>query len=139
MRSYPTNSPEAVARLLSLAALADGHLSQVELEALERAGQELPNGLTGAPLRTVLHGLCHDLLSAEHLSWAEACQLAPESLRALFAEIDDPQLRLQALAQALRVARADRVINDAEASLLVNAVTHWGLLDAVDLTTLPQP
>ena len=35
MRSYAVNSPEAVNRLLALAALADGHVSKVELEALE--------------------------------------------------------------------------------------------------------
>ncbi len=36
MRTYPTNSPEAAARIVALALLADGHLSLIEIDALER-------------------------------------------------------------------------------------------------------
>jgi hypothetical protein len=36
MRSYPHNSPEAAARIVALAMLADGHLSKSEFDALER-------------------------------------------------------------------------------------------------------
>ena len=38
MRTYPTNSPQAAARVVALATLADGHLSRSELGALDRLG-----------------------------------------------------------------------------------------------------
>ncbi|MDH4418178.1 MAG: TerB family tellurite resistance protein, partial [Acidovorax sp.] len=34
MRSYPRNSPEAVARIIALLLISDGHVSRSELDAL---------------------------------------------------------------------------------------------------------
>ena len=36
MRTYPNNSPQAAARIVALAMLADGHLCKTELDLLER-------------------------------------------------------------------------------------------------------
>ena len=34
MRSYPKNSPQAAARIVALVLIADGHVSQSEIDAL---------------------------------------------------------------------------------------------------------
>jgi uncharacterized tellurite resistance protein B-like protein len=138
MRAYPTNSPEAVTRLLSLAALADGHLDPHELSALERAGTE-PGGLQGPAMRQVLHGVCQDMLSADHLSWDDACRLDSRTLGSLFDEIADPALRLQLLQRGLKVARADQHLHEAESQLLLDAMSHWGLLDETRPAPVPTP
>ena len=136
MRTYPTNSPEAVTRLLSLAALADGRLTQAELDALERAGTE-PGGLHGQAMRQVLHGVCHDMLSADHLGGDDACRLDSGTLAALFDEIDEPALRMQLLQRGLKVANADQHLHEAESQLLLDAMSHWGLLEETRPTAAP--
>ena len=127
MRSYAVNSPEAVNRLLALAALADGHVSKVELEALEAAGAEA-TGAPGAVMR-VLHGLCEDLMMADPLHWDGIIRLDSETLGTLFDEVQDPELRMSALRLGLRVAHADQHLHEAESQLLLDAMSRWGMLD----------
>lgn len=129
MRSYAVNSPEAVNRLLALTALADGHVSRVELDALEAAGAEA-TGCSGAVMRGVLHGLCEDLMLADPLHWDGVIRLNTDTLAALFDEVQDPALRMSALRLGLRVAHADQHLHDAESQLLLDAMSRWGLLDA---------
>lgn len=129
MRSYAVNSPEAVNRLLALAALADGHVSKVELEALEKAGAEA-TGAPGAVMRGVLHGLCEDLMMADPLHWDGIIRLDSETLGTLFDEVQDPELRMSALRLGLRVAHADQHLHEAESQLLLDAMSRWGMLDA---------
>ena len=38
MRSYPTDSPKAISRLLALTMIVDGHLAPSELKAMHRSG-----------------------------------------------------------------------------------------------------
>lgn len=136
MRSYPSNSPEAVNRLLALAALADGHVSKVELDALEAAGAEA-NGTTGAAMRGVLHSLCEDLMLAPSLQWDGAIRIDGAALDAVFDELQDPELRLRALRLGLRVAHADEHLHDAESQLLLDAMARWGMLEEPTPPTKP--
>ena len=39
MRSYPTNSPQAAARIVALTLLADGHVDGIEMDALDLSGK----------------------------------------------------------------------------------------------------
>lgn len=128
MRSYPTNSPEAVNRLLALAALADGHVSKVEIDALEAAGAEA-SGTPGAAMRSVLHSLCEDLMLAPSLQWDGAIRIDGAALDALFDEVQDPELRMRALRLGLKVAHADQHLHDAESQLLLDAMNRWGMLE----------
>ena len=127
MRTYPRNSPEASARILALAMLADGHLCKSELDVIEqhRAHEQL--GLSRAQWHEVLHGFCEDLLTSAHLTWAEVCRIDPGTLSALLAEIDDPQRRRTLMQLCVQVAEADRHMADGEATLLVEAFRQWGL------------
>ena len=102
MRSYAVNSPEAVNRLLALTALADGHVSKVEIEALEAAGAEA-TGTPGVVMRGVLHSLCEDLMLADPLRWDGVIRLDSEMLAALFDEVQNPELRMRALRLGLKV------------------------------------
>ncbi len=127
MRSYPRNSPEAAARILSLAALSDGLLSRVEIEAIAGTGACEQLGLSRERLQEVLHGLCEDLLRAERMSWAEVCRLDPKTLGQLMAEVDEPALRHKLLNLCVAVVEADQMIADGEALVLLAAAEHWGL------------
>ena len=103
MRTYPRNSPQAAARLVALAALADGHLSFSE----------------------VLQCLSEDLLATAFTHWGTACQLDADVLPALLSEVDDPALRHAVIALCVEVAQADSHLLPSECGLIAGMVLHW--------------
>ena len=127
MRSYPTNSPQAAARIVALTMLADGHLAKSELDVIERQGAHEQLGLDLETLQAVLHGVCEDLLHSAHLTWSDACRIDPRTLAQLMAEVDDPALRMKVLQLCLKVVQADDHVAEGETIVLGAAVEHWGL------------
>ncbi len=127
MRSYPTDSPRAAARIVALTLLADGHLAKAELDLLERVAAHAQLGLTRDELHGVLHEFCEDLLASAHLSWGDACRVDARTLAQLMAEVADPALRLRVLQLCVRIVQADGAIDDGESIVLNAAVEHWGL------------
>lgn len=127
MRSYPRNSPQAAARIVALAMIADGHPCKAELDALTRVDGHLRLGLDPAGLHAVMQTLCEDLLAAAHGSWSDACRIDPRTLAGVMAEIDDPRLRLKVLQLCLAVAEADGDVGDGESVVLSAVVEQWGL------------
>lgn len=126
MRSYPSDSPQAAARIVALALLADGHLCKAEVDVLDRLRAHEQLGLGRDELHGVVHGFCEDLLTAAHLSWSGACSIDPRTLAALFAEIEDPALRCRVLRLCIDVVEADAQIGDGESLVLATAVEQWG-------------
>lgn len=127
MRCYPIDSPQAAARIVALAAMADGHLDRRELDHLERLGVHDQLGLTRADWHDVLHALCEDLLACTRLTWGDACTVDPLTLQHLLAEVHDPALRERVLVLSLAAAEADAQVTDGEALVLAAAVERWGL------------
>lgn len=127
MRPYPTDSPQAAARIVALVMLSDGQLSRAELAAADHLQVHAALGLDRAGLRLVIHELCEDLLDEAHLAWADACRVTPRSLGVLLADVVDPALQRTVLSLCVRLAEADGRIADGESALLVAAVEHWGL------------
>jgi len=127
MRSYPINSPQAAARIVALAMLADGQMCRAEINVLDRLRAHEQLGLRADELHSVVHSMCNDLLSAAELTWAHACQVDPRTLAKLMAEIDDPELRLKILGLCIAVIEADGRVVAGEAIVLMVAVEHWGL------------
>lgn len=127
MRPYPTNSPEAAARIVALTMLADGQLSRTELALADRLQIHRQLGLDRATLRRVIHEVCEDLLDEAHLAWADSCRITPRSLQGLMADIDDPALQRKVAALCVQVAEADGRVAEGEAALLMAAVEHWNL------------
>ena len=127
MRSYPTNSPQAAARIVALTMMADGHLAKSELDVIERQGAHEQLGLDLETMQSVLHGFCEDLLHSAHLTWSDACRIDPRTLAQLMAEVDDPALRMKVLQLCLKVVQADDHVAEGETIVLGAAVEHWGL------------
>lgn len=131
MRSYLSNSPQAAARIIALAMLADGHLSRAELEDLVAQGVHGQLGLQPEELFAVVQTCCEDLLAVTQLTWADACRVDARTLSGLMAEIDDPALRLKVLALCISVVEADNFVAEGESAVLGAAVEHWGLQRAM--------
>jgi uncharacterized tellurite resistance protein B-like protein len=127
LRTYPNDSPRAAARIVALALLADGSLSRVELERLERMDAPARLGLSRDDLYEVVQNCCEDLLGAPCLSWDEACRLDRETMRLLLSEIRQPALRCSVLQLCASVADADSHITDGEMAVLRAAVEDWGI------------
>lgn len=127
MRTYPNNSPQAAARIVALAMLADGQVCKAELDVLDRLCVHEQLGLQPEELHVVVHAFCEDLLSAAQRTWADACQVDPRTLAELMAEVDDPELRLKVLRLCISVVEADGRIAEGESIVLVSAVEQWGL------------
>ncbi len=127
MRSYVIDSPKAAARVVALTMLADGHVSQAELDVLQRHGGCEQLGLEPDDLQDVLLALCEDLLHGRTLSWADTCCADLLSVVRLLNEVADPVLRERVLALCRSVAEADNRVCDKEAQVLTHAVEQWGL------------
>lgn len=127
MRIYPNNSPQAAARIVALAMLADGDVCRAELDILERLRAHEQLGLRAEALHAVIDACSEDLLSAAQLTWADACRVDQRTLAELMAEVDDPELRLKVLRLCLSVVEADGQVAEGESVMLVAAVEHWGL------------
>jgi uncharacterized tellurite resistance protein B-like protein len=127
MRSYPLNSPQAAARIVALALLADGVMESEEMLMLDyvRAHEQL--GLSMHQLNAVVQEFGQDIGIARHPGWAEDGLVDPRTMAALMAEIDDPQLRRKVLRLCISVVEADGRVHESESTVVNAAVEHWGL------------
>jgi uncharacterized tellurite resistance protein B-like protein len=125
MRTYPNNSPQSAARIVILAMLADGHLSQSELDVLDKANAYPRLGLSREDLHTLMHTFCEDLLCG--LPWADAHRFKHQALSSWLNEVDNTELRLTVLQLCAQVMEADRHLADEECHLLTKVLEQWGL------------
>lgn len=109
MRRYPANSPQAAARIVALTVVADGDISDAEVEWLDRLAVNEQLGLARHELHALLDTFCKDLLAADQLKWADACPVDERTLAELTDEIQDPALCLKLLGpRERRRAHCDR-------------------------------
>lgn len=127
MRSYPTNSPQAAARIVALTVVADGDIGDAEMKWLDRLAVHAQLGLARHELHALLDTFCEDLLSSEQLKWSDACPVDERTLADLMGEIQDPALRLKLLRLCVALAQSDARVAEGESIVLVAAVGHWGL------------
>ena len=127
MRSYPTNSPQAAARILALTVVSDGDIGDAELQWLDRLAVHERLGLARHELHALLDTFCEDLLSSDQLKWADACPVDERTLADLMGEIQDPDLRLKLLRLCVDLAEVDARVDDGESFVLSAAVEQWGL------------
>ena len=127
MRHYSPDSPQAAARIVALAVLADRDIGTTELDLLDRLAVHEQLGLDRTELHTVLDNFCEDLLSSEQLQWADTCPVDERTLASLMGDIEDPALRRKLLHLCIEIVDADTTVTDGEAIVLTAAVEHWGL------------
>lgn len=123
MQSYPTNSPQAAARVLAMALVADGHYSMTELKAVDRL--EIPRqlGLSPEDFKSILDTFCQDLLATADGQW---CAGVPAEVRQqLLAEVQDPELRARLRQQCEAIMQADGHWSDGETELLDALAGSW--------------
>ena len=125
MRSYPTDSPQAAARLLAMALVADGNYSFTELRALDRLDASRQLGLSPEAFKDVIETFCTDLLSAAQGEWTGSARMDEASRQQLLREVRDPDQRALVVALCQAVVQADGHEADGEAALLDALTRAW--------------
>ena len=137
MRHYPSDSPQATARVLALALMADGAIDATELSILQQRDVLGRLGLGEADFDRVMHEFCDDLLMSGARTASGQLVLGGETLGALLAEVQDPALRRRLLRAVLDIVNADGSLKGGEALLVSRALKDWDLTlkDVADTTT----
>jgi uncharacterized tellurite resistance protein B-like protein len=127
MRHYPTNAPEALARIVAAAVLADGGLDKHEIEALDRCDVVRKLGMSREDFDRVVHDFCDDMQAVSLHDHRGQLVLDRATTDQLLAEIDTPALQIKVLGIVLDIAAADGRLAPSELTLVSQAMTRWGL------------
>jgi uncharacterized tellurite resistance protein B-like protein len=127
MRNYPSDSPQAMGRLVALTLLADGAIDASELKQLDHTDTIRRLGLNEASFDRVIHELCDDMLASAQRTPAGQLQLDVENIDLLLAEVQHPLLQKQVLRMMFDVVNADARLSGGEAVLVAEAMKFWGI------------
>lgn len=125
MRSYPTNSPKAMCRLLALAMIVDGRIAPQELKSLHRSGVLGALRVSEDTFDDTAGELTQDLLATSADREGGMVEIAPETIDRLLDEVQDELLRATVLKGMLEIVRADSLIDHRERRLLRRAMHAW--------------
>ena len=127
MRNYTTDSTEAMARLVSLALLADGGLDNSEIESLEKYSILDHLGIDADTFDRVMHEFCDDLLLSARAPNIGQIEVDAELINHLLGDLRAPELQVKTLRAMLDIVNADWCISGGEAVLVAQAMSRWGL------------
>ena len=136
MRHYPSDSPQAMARLVVLALLADGIIETSELDQLDDKGTIARLGLDSGSFDDVFYGFCADMLRSGQRMTAERLDLDDDAIDRMLDEIRDPLLQKKTLRAMMDIVHADRQLAGGEAALISRALKRWAV-DLDQLSTAP--
>lgn len=114
MQSYPTDSPEAMAQLLTALMAADERIDDAEVEALGMLDAYARIGITPPAFADVLRDYFTDMDAT-----------APDRVERIGASIIDSRARLALWEMMVGLAGADEDVNAAEAAFLERISALW--------------
>jgi len=125
MRTYPSNSPEAAARIVALVLISDGHVRRSEVEALNQLDGARDLGLEPDNMPGIVQTLREDLLMEGFDGRSILTHLGDALMASLMAEVDDTRLQGQVLRIAASVLHADTHLSDGETEMFDAICRHW--------------
>lgn len=126
MRSYPINSPQALARLIAMAILADGRLDNREVDWLKKHDTAALVGVDRDVLIQVLLDCCRDVITEAEQE--RVFLLEDHRLARLADDVTDKALQRVAVSAMLIIAKADGSITEGEQALLRFLMERWGIV-----------
>lgn len=126
MRHYETDSAHAVARILSLALLADGGFDKSEIDWLAQTKVMERLGIHPPIFNEVLQDFYEDMMISTNYFDSVQFRLTPDIMDALLDEIADPDCQSTMLSILLDATSADGSLSDGERELLARAMERWG-------------
>lgn len=127
MRNYPIDSPQAKARIIALALLADGGLDKSEIECLEGSNTLTRIGITSNALDVVMHEFYQDIHQSGLFGPNGQLRFEHPSIEAMLDEIRQRDVRKALLRAIFDIVHADRNVGLGEAKLTALAMTRWGI------------
>jgi uncharacterized tellurite resistance protein B-like protein len=127
LRKYSTNSPEAAARIVALALMADGIVDRSETQLLERHGVLNRLGVAHDQFDKIFYEFCEDMLTSAYRLASGRLKLDAQNIRNLLSEIRDPALQKKTLRIMLDVVNADHRLTAGEALLVAQALRQWDM------------
>jgi uncharacterized tellurite resistance protein B-like protein len=127
VRKYTTNSPEAGARVVALALMADGAIDRSEIVLLERQNVLGLLGLDAEQFDSIYYEFCTDMLASARRNASGLLELDQPFIKALLDEISDPALQKKILRITLDIANADHRLTTGEASLIALTLERWSM------------
>lgn len=128
MRSYPTDSAQAISRLLALSVIIDGGGSPTEIAASYRIDILDHAGIREDVFDQVLQEMSTDLPTTPDGLVNVETGLVDQML----AEIVRPELRLRVWKAMWQLVYADETLADAEIALLLRVTRTWGIEAGAD-------
>ena len=127
MRNYPSDSPEALGRIVALAMMADGAIDPSELRLLDAEQTVARLGLDPDSFDRVFHEFCTDMLGTAHRASSGQLELDASTIDLLLDEVRQPQLRAATLRTMFNIVHADEQLAGGEAVLIARAMNRWSL------------
>ena len=127
MRHYPIDSPQAKARIIALALLADGGLGKSEIECLDSRDIVGRLGIPAGTFDTVMHQFCQDVEQYGLLLPNGQLELGSPAVREILDEVRQRSVRQALLRTIFDIVLADRNLSMGEAQLTALAMSHWGI------------
>lgn len=127
MRNYPIDSPQAKARIIALALLADGGLDKSEIECLD--GRDIVDrlGIAAETFERVIHQFCEDVDQYGLRSPNGQLHIDTPAVRTILDEVRERNVRKQLLRTVFDIVLADRNLSLGEAQLTTLAMSQWGI------------
>jgi uncharacterized tellurite resistance protein B-like protein len=127
MRNYTIDSPQAKARIIALALLADGGLDKSEIEYLDTRDIVDHLGIAAGTFDKVMHQFCEDVEQYGLLQPNGQLDLASPVIRDILDEVRQRGAREALLRTIFDIVLADRNLSLGEAQLTARAMSHWGI------------
>lgn len=127
MRHYPSDSPEAMTRVVALALLADGVIDLGEMEVLKGSACCFRLGIDPCRFEQIVDEFCDDVRASGKRTASGHYALNEECVRGLLMDIKNPDMRRQALSMMIDIIGADGVLAREETALIAQAVDCWKL------------
>lgn len=127
MRHYPSDSPEALGRIVALSVMADGAIDPSELRLLDAERTILNLGLDPDSFGRVFYDFCNDMLSTAQRTSTGQLELDGATISLLLDEVRSPQLQKGMLRTMMDIVHADRQLAGGEAVLISQALECWSL------------
>lgn len=125
MRSYATNSPAAIGRLIAMAILADGRLDNREVDWIKHNDTASLLGVDRDTLIQVLLDCCRDVITEAEQE--RVFLLEDHRLARLADDVTDKALQKVALSAMLLIAKSDGDVSEGEQTLLRFLMNRWGI------------
>lgn len=126
MKRYAPNSPEAMARILIMLMMSEGNMDPREIDSLETLHIYEAIDISRTRFIEVLHQYCNDL-SDEADKDGRIHLMDRVRIDHLLDDVNDPQKQLLVATLALDMAKADKVISEAELAVYSHLMEAWHL------------